>query len=210
MAFYADLHVHSKYSRATSRNCDLEHLALWARKKGIAIVGTGGLHPTPRGGPRSRIGSCRRSRASFVCAPISSGPSRSGCRPPAGASGPPPGSCCRWRSPPSTRKLEKTRKIHHLIYTPDFEAMDRVTASLARIGNVNSDGRPILGLDSRHLLEIALESDPGSYLVPGAHLDPVVRRPRIEVGLRRDRRVLRGPRRSTSSRSRRASRPTRR
>ena len=46
MAFYADLHVHSKYSRATSRNCDLEHLALWARKKGIAIVGTGDFtHP---------------------------------------------------------------------------------------------------------------------------------------------------------------------
>ena len=46
MVFYADLHVHSKYSRATSRSCDLEHLALWARKKGIAIVGTGDFtHP---------------------------------------------------------------------------------------------------------------------------------------------------------------------
>ena len=46
MAFYADLHVHSKYSRATSRNCDLEHLALWARKKGITVVGTGDFtHP---------------------------------------------------------------------------------------------------------------------------------------------------------------------
>ena len=67
------------------------------------------------------------------------------------------------------KKLDKTRKIHHLIYAPDFEAMDRVTGSLARIGNLHSDGRPILGLDSRHLLEIALESDPGSYLVP-AHI----------------------------------------
>ena len=46
MAFYADLHVHSKYSRATSRNCDLEHLALWARKKGITVVATGDFtHP---------------------------------------------------------------------------------------------------------------------------------------------------------------------
>ena len=67
------------------------------------------------------------------------------------------------------KKLDKTRKIHHLIYTPDFDAMERVTASLDRIGNIKSDGRPILGLDSRHLLEIALESDPGSYLVP-AHI----------------------------------------
>ncbi|HET6344752.1 MAG TPA: AAA family ATPase, partial [Myxococcota bacterium] len=46
MPFYADLHIHSKYSRATSRDCDLEHLALWARRKGIAVVGTGDFtHP---------------------------------------------------------------------------------------------------------------------------------------------------------------------
>ena len=53
-----------------------------------------------------------------------------------------------------------SRKIHHLIYTPDFDAMERVTASLDRIGNIKSDGRPILGLDSRHLLEITLEFAP--------------------------------------------------
>ena len=67
------------------------------------------------------------------------------------------------------KKLDKTRKIHHLIYTPDFDATDRVVDSLSRIGNLHSDGRPILGLDSRHLLEIALESGPDSYLVP-AHI----------------------------------------
>ena len=49
MAFYADLHIHSKYSRATSKQCDLEHLALWAQKKGIAVVGTGDFtHPAWR------------------------------------------------------------------------------------------------------------------------------------------------------------------
>ena len=49
MAFYADLHVHSRFSRATSRNCDLEHLAIWARKKGIGVVGTGDFtHPAWR------------------------------------------------------------------------------------------------------------------------------------------------------------------
>ena len=67
------------------------------------------------------------------------------------------------------KKLDKTRKIHHLIYAPGFDAAERVVDSLSRIGNLHSDGRPILGLDSRHLLEIALESDPGSYLVP-AHI----------------------------------------
>ena len=67
------------------------------------------------------------------------------------------------------KKGERTRKIHHLIYAPDFASADRLAASLARIGNIASDGRPILGLDSRDLLEIALESGPHSYLVP-AHI----------------------------------------
>lgn len=67
------------------------------------------------------------------------------------------------------KKGDKTRKIHHLIYAADLDAVDRLAASLARIGNIASDGRPILGLDSRNLLEIALESGPDSYLVP-AHV----------------------------------------
>ena len=46
MRFFADLHIHSKYSRATSKNCDLENLTLWGRKKGITVIGTGDFtHP---------------------------------------------------------------------------------------------------------------------------------------------------------------------
>ncbi len=67
------------------------------------------------------------------------------------------------------KKGDRTRKIHHLIYAPDLETVDRMSARLARIGNIASDGRPILGLDSRDLLEIALESGPHAYLVP-AHI----------------------------------------
>ena len=67
------------------------------------------------------------------------------------------------------RRGERTRKVHHLIYAPSFEAADRVTAALAKIGNLASDGRPILGLDSRDLLDITLSSDPGCFLVP-AHV----------------------------------------
>jgi uncharacterized protein (TIGR00375 family) len=52
---------------------------------------------------------------------------------------------------------------------PHFEAADRLAKQLGRIGNLASDGRPILGIDSRHLLELVLESDPGSFLVP-AHI----------------------------------------
>ncbi|WP_354670849.1 UvrD-helicase domain-containing protein [Actinomadura sp. DC4] len=67
------------------------------------------------------------------------------------------------------KKGERTRKVHHLLYAPSFQAAERITAALAKIGNLASDGRPILGLDSRHLLEITLQSDPGSYLIP-AHV----------------------------------------
>ena len=61
---------------------------------------------------------------------------------------------------------ERTRKVHHLLYAPTFEAADRITQALSKIGNLASDGRPILGLDSRHLLEITLDGGPGCYLVP--------------------------------------------
>ena len=168
MTFYADLHVHSKYSRATSRNCDLEHLALWARKKGIGVVATGDFtHPAWRAELKDKLVPAepglfrlRPDLERFVEERL----------PPA----------CRSASTTvrfmlsveiSTiyKKLDRTRKIHHLIYTPDFESTDRVVDRLSRIGNLHSDGRPILGLDSRHLLEIALESGPGSYLVP-AHI----------------------------------------
>ena len=67
------------------------------------------------------------------------------------------------------KKGDKTRKVHHLIYVPDLDAADRLIVDLSRIGNLKSDGRPILGLDSRDLLEITLQSDPESYLIP-AHI----------------------------------------
>ena len=168
MTFYADLHVHSKYSRATSRNCDLEHLAFWARKKGIAIVGTGDFtHPAWRADLKEKL--------------VPAEPGLFRLRPDLERA-------VEERLPPACRsegtvvrfmlsveistiykKFDRTRKIHHLIYTPDFDSTDRVVDSLSRIGNLHSDGRPILGLDSRHLLEIALESGPDSYLVP-AHI----------------------------------------
>ena len=168
MRFYADLHVHSKYSRATSRNCDLEHLAIWARKKGIGIVGTGDFtHPAWRAELKDKLVPAepglfrlRPDLERFVEERLPAA-----CR----------SRCTTVRFMLSVeistiyKKFDKTRKIHHLIYTPDFESTDRVVDSLSRIGNLHSDGRPILGLDSRHLLEIALESGPGSYLVP-AHI----------------------------------------
>lgn len=64
------------------------------------------------------------------------------------------------------RRDDQTRKVHHLLYAPTFEAAGRITTALGKIGNLASDGRPILGLDSRNLLEITLSGGPGCYLVP--------------------------------------------
>jgi len=165
MRFHADLHIHSKYSRATSRDCDLEHLAYWARKKGITVVGTGDFtHPIWRAELKEKL--------------LPAEPGLFRLRDDIARS-------VDERLPPSCngqtrfmlsveistiyKKGELTRKVHHLVYVPDFAAADRFAARLARIGNIASDGRPILGLDSRHLLEIALEASPDAYLVP-AHI----------------------------------------
>ena len=165
MGFYADLHVHSRYSRATSRNCDLEHLALWARKKGITVVGTGDFtHPAWFAELKDHL--------------VPAEPGLYRLRPdlerivadrlPRACHGP-----VRFMLSVEIstiyKKDEATRKIHHLIYAPDFATADRVSRRLGKIGNLASDGRPILGLDSRNLLEITLESSPDAYLVP-AHI----------------------------------------
>jgi DNA helicase II / ATP-dependent DNA helicase PcrA len=178
--FYADLHVHSKFSRATSSDCDLEHLALWAGRKGIAVLGTGDFtHPgwfqelreklvtAEPGLYRLRADLEKEARRHLKVT-----------------------HCCPHPSPlpkgEGTIKFDvrfmlqveistiykadgRTRKIHHLIYVPDFNCAERLIKSLSRIGNLSSDGRPILGLDSRNLLEIVLQSGEGCCLIP-AHI----------------------------------------
>jgi DNA helicase II / ATP-dependent DNA helicase PcrA len=64
---------------------------------------------------------------------------------------------------------DKVRKVHNLVFAPDLESAGRIVARLAAIGNVQSDGRPILGIDSRDLLEIVLEASPDAFLIP-AHV----------------------------------------
>lgn len=161
--FYADLHIHSKYSRATSRECDLEHLAIWASKKGVSVLGTGDfthpqwfaeikerLIPAEPGLFRLRDDLAREVEQQAALA----GATRF---------------MLQVEISTIYKKGDRTRKVHHVIYAPDMEKAERLTEKLAAIGNVRSDGRPILGLDSRDLLEITLESGDGCYLVP-AHI----------------------------------------
>jgi ATP-dependent DNA helicase UvrD/PcrA len=160
--FYADLHIHSKFSRACSRDCDLEHLAWWARRKGISVVGTGDFtHPK------------WSEELASTLVPAEPGLFRLRPEVEEAVQGRLPASC---RGPVrfllsveiSTiyKRAERTRKVHHLLYMPTLEAAAACTRALRRIGNLASDGRPILGLDSRDLLEITLDSGDGAYLVP--------------------------------------------
>ncbi len=163
--FHADLHVHSRFSRACSKNCDIPSLAWWARRKGITVVGTGDFtHP----------GWAEELRETLEPAE----PGLFQLRPELA-------SRLRRDSPPSCqqpvrfllcteistiyRAGDRTRKVHHLLYAPTLDAAATITAALSKVGNLASDGRPILGLDSRHLLDITLNAGPGCYLVP-AHI----------------------------------------
>jgi DNA helicase II / ATP-dependent DNA helicase PcrA len=165
MRFYADLHVHSKYSRATSSDCDLAHLSAWARRKGIAVIGTGDFtHPAWRAELRENLVEAepglyrlRDPLERAVAAEV---------EPPCRA---PTRFMLSVEIATIYKKGPRTRKIHHLVYVPDFASADRLVKALSRIGNLNADGRPILGLDSRDLLEEVLSSGEGSYLVP-AHI----------------------------------------
>ncbi|MGW9197855.1 UvrD-helicase domain-containing protein [Micromonospora chersina] len=168
--FVADLHIHSKYSRACSRDLTLPNLGWWARRKGIGVLGTGDfthpawydhlretLHPAEPGlyrlSPEAERDIARRLPPRLASE----------------AEADPVRFMLSVEISTIYKRDDRTRKVHHLIYLPDLDAVARFNAALGRIGNLGSDGRPILGLDSRDLLEITLEASPDGYLVP-AHI----------------------------------------
>ena len=168
MRYIADLHIHSPFSRATSKASHLQGLAAWAAVKGIQVVGTGDFtHP----------GWLRQ--ISENLAPAEPGFFRlkpECCAVPDSVL--PPGlqadvSTIRFVLSAEISSIYKrggqVRKVHNALFAPDLASVRRINAVLAGIGNIESDGRPILGLDSRNLLEIVLENAPGGFLVP-AHV----------------------------------------
>ena len=165
MNYIADLHIHSPFSRATSPDSNLYGLAAWARIKGIQIVGTGDFtHP----------GWFRRLKEELAPAEPGLLRLRDESRIPDLLPGVrPPQTPVRFLLSAEVSSIYKragaTRKVHNLLYVPDFAAAERINARLAAIGNIESDGRPILGLDSRNLLEIVLAASPEGFLVP-AHI----------------------------------------
>ena len=160
MLFYADLHIHSKYSRATSKDCNLEQLALWAHKKGLTLISTGDFtHPAWFKEIQEKL------------IPLDNGVFK--LKPEIEKQLFPQGTNVRFLLSVEIstiyKKWDKTRKVHHVVFAPDIAAAQNFRNKLGAIGNIVSDGRPILGLDSRDLLEVALESGEGSYIIP-AHI----------------------------------------
>lgn len=165
MDYIADLHIHSPYSRATSPESTLAGLAAWARVKGIQMLGCGDFtHPGWFGRLEEELepaeaGLFRLKDEGSIPSPLA------GVTPSAAA----PRFLLSAEVSSIYKRHGKVRKVHNLLYVPDFASAKRISTRLAAIGNITSDGRPILGLDSRDLLEILLEEAPGGFLVP-AHI----------------------------------------
>jgi uncharacterized protein (TIGR00375 family) len=153
---------------ACSKDLDLHGLAWWARRKGIALLGTGDVtHPAWRDHLRDTLVEAAEPGL-FRLRPDHESAVRRKLPPRLAAE-----SDVRFMLSVEISTIykaaDRTRKVHHLIYLPSLAAADRFAARLGRVGNLASDGRPILGLPSRDLLEITLEADPDAYLVP-AHI----------------------------------------
>ncbi len=160
MQFYTDLHVHSKYSRATSKNCNLEQMAFWAKKKGLSVISTGDFtHPAWFKEIQEKLVENEDGTYSFkkdVGKEIFKGQETVKFILSAEIS-------------TIYKKGDKTRKIHHIVFVPSIKNAEKLRNKLNTIGNINSDGRPILGLNSRNLLETVLDSGNNSYIIP-AHI----------------------------------------
>ncbi len=149
MCFIADFHVHSHLSRATSPQMNLENIYKWAQLKGITVVGTGDFtHPLWFSEMQEKLepaepglfklkkkfssemdqdvpDSCRGTVRFILSAEIST----------------------------IYKKWDRARKIHSVILSPDFSSAGRLNARLQEIGNISSDGRPIIGMDCKQLLK---------------------------------------------------------
>jgi len=159
--FIADLHIHSSYSRATSRDCSPEMLDMWARRKGLDLIGTGDFtHPAWRDELRQKLVPAEQGmymlKEEF----------RKDC---GVASADAPRFVVSGEISSIYKKNGKTRKVHNLILLPGIQEAENLSRRLEAIGNLHSDGRPILGLDSRDLLEISLEVCPDVIFIP-AHI----------------------------------------
>lgn len=157
MEFIADLHVHSRFSLATSPNLAPRVLAAWAARKGIDVIGTGDFtHPQWLAELRENLAFDEESGL-YKIKNIN------------GEEEKPVLFCPQCEISCVYRKGGKTRKVHNVIFAPSLEVAEKIGFRLARVGKVTGDGRPILKLDSRDLFELVLECSDEVELIP-AHI----------------------------------------
>jgi uncharacterized protein (TIGR00375 family) len=166
MKYIADLHIHSKFSRATSRDMTFDTLAYWSKVKGVSLLATSDFtHPEwffltreklePRGDGFFRLKNPRRPDwepfrnvalgpddvAFILSTEISFIYSKKG----------------------------RVRKVHLIVLAPDFESVDKINGRLVGLGNLRSDGRPILGMDVKAFVRLVADICPQCVFIP-AHI----------------------------------------
>ena len=149
MKFIADLHLHSKYSRATSREMEVETLSLWAKRKGIKLLGTGDFtHPLYLLDLKSKL---RPLGSGLLARPED-----------------PDGTHFMLTAEVSNMFTQggKGRRVHTLIFAPSFEVVERINAQLGKLGKISSDGRPIFGFSAKDLVKMVLDVSPDCLLIP--------------------------------------------
>ncbi|MDR1239687.1 MAG: UvrD-helicase domain-containing protein [Treponema sp.] len=175
MRIVADLHLHSRFSRATSSRLNPAYLDRWARIKGIGLVGTGDCtHPRWLAELREQLDNREEGLYTLkktVRRDFDAGPARTEGLPRVrGGDGTDAARFVLTGEISTIYKWgDKTRKIHHVIILPDFRAAAAFQTRLERVGNISSDGRPILGINSRDLLALLLDTDDRALLIP-AHI----------------------------------------
>jgi len=162
MKFIGDFHIHSHYSLATSKELRPDFLDYWARLKGIKVTGTGDfthpgwlrelkehLEPAEEGLFRLKQENKKKNGLTaegdtrfLLTAEISN----------------------------IYKKKGAVRKVHNIIFAPSFHITEKIQNKLVALGfNITSDGRPIIGMDSRDLLELCLEASEDIFFLP-AHI----------------------------------------
>jgi len=150
MRIIADLHIHSKYSRATSKQMDVANLDIWAKKKGIDLMATGDFtHPKYLAELRKELTEWHS--GIFVKKENSHGTkfilsTEISC---------------------IYKDKEKTRRLHLLILAPNFASVEKLNETLTAMGcNLKSDGRPIIGLSAKRLAQICFDIDENFLIIP--------------------------------------------
>lgn len=154
MRVIADLHIHSKYSRATSQKMNINEITRFAEMKGLNLIGTGDFtHPKWLSELKSSL---VEDGDTGVYKPVNA-----------------PGSAVRFMITGEVSTIfsweGRTKKVHHLILTPNIETAEQINDRLSRFGDLSADGRPTLEMTAAELVEEVMEVSAMNEVIP-AHV----------------------------------------